>query len=351
MFREGSPRRRILERLEWLIIEEVSMVRADLLDAIDWSLRMNRRRTDVPFGGVRVVMFGDPLQLEPVVRAEEEAYINDQWGGPFFFDAQVWREASFLCISLSTLHRQLGDEEYARVLIDLRKGQAEAVQRLNQIARVGSALDSSSVVLTPRRATAENINMERLSRLPGKVFTYAGEVKGQFDENAVPAEKILRLKTGAQVMMLRNTEDYVNGDLGTVTGLGSNSVNVRLRNGKVVGVSPAVWENIEYDYNPATRQIEPKVVGSFRQIPVRLAWALTIHKAQGLTLDRVHVEFEQGMFAHGQAYVAVTRCRSGTGLTFSRPLSDRDLIWEPRVRKFLQHVEQHGYWGTRALLL
>lgn len=341
-FRVGSPRYRILERLEWLIIEEISMVRADILDAIDFSLRVNRRK-DIPFGGVRVVMFGDPLQLEPVVKTDEQPYIIDQWGSPFFFDACVWHNCSFECQQLTTLHRQLSDMEYASVLIDLRKGKTEAVARLNQLVKVCSS-DGNSVVLTPRRVTADAFNLERLNRLPGAKHPFIGEIKGRFDENALPAERVLQLKVGAQVMMLRNTDEYVNGDLGTVLNLGEDRVSVRLRNGKVVGVSPAVWENIEYDYDPTTRQIQPKVVGTFRQIPVRLAWALTIHKAQGLTLDTVHVEFERGMFAHGQAYVAVTRCRNGPGLTFSRPLTEQDIIWLPRVKQFMQHIEQHGYW-------
>lgn len=345
VFRSGSPRRRVMEKLEWLIIDEISMVRADVLDAIDWSLRLNRQRAE-PFGGVRIVMFGDPMQLEPVVRGEEEPYIVDIWGGPFFFNARVWCEGSFACFQLTTLHRQSSDWDYARVLIDLRKGQAEAVARLNELAKVGDVPPGNAVVLTPRRATADAVNRQRLEELPGTARSYIGTIKGKFDENALPAEKELQLKVGAQVMMLRNTEDYINGDLGTIVNMATDRVSVKLRNGKVVGVTPAVWENIEYDYDPSTQRIDPKEVGSFRQIPVRLAWALTIHKAQGLTLDTVHVEFEQGMFAHGQAYVAVTRCRNGSGLTFSRPLSEHDLIWQHSVREFMQCIEQQGYWKS-----
>lgn len=346
--RTGSPYRRMLEKLELLIIDEVSMVRADLLDAIDWKLRL-ARNSDRPFGGVRVAMFGDPMQLEPVVQDDEAPYIIQTWGSPFFFDAHVWSEGSFICFILDQIHRQSSDPIYARTVCDLRRGHQDAVRRLSELARLADTPDQDAVILTPRREAADALNRRRLHQLPGKMHTYEGQIRGTFNEKNVPAEKVLQLKVGAQVMTLRNMDRCVNGDIGTVVALHDDAVTVRLRRGAEVALEPAVWENVTYKYDAETRTIEPVVVGSFRQIPLRLAWALTIHKAQGLTLDKVHVEFERGMFAHGQTYVAVTRCRTSNGLSLSRPLSEGDILWANNVQRFLEYVENHRTWCKGAV--
>jgi len=346
LFSPRSSTRKVLEALEYLIIDEVSMVRVDLMDAIDWSLRINRGRPHDPFGGVKVAMFGDPMQLEPVVKGpEEQMYINDIWGGHFFFDARVWHEASLLPLKLHEIHRQK-DPEFMNLLKRLREGDESALEELNRrVVRENGHERPGVVVLTPRKIEADNINYSRLNSLPGPERVYRADISGQFEEDEIPTEINLQLKVGAQVMLLKNSKDYVNGDIGTITYLGSDSVIVRLRRGHEVVVTPANWEKVKYEYDKERKEIVPKIVGRFRQLPLRLAWALTIHKAQGLTLDAVHVEVGRGMFAHGQLYVALSRARSLDGLTISRPLGHGELIWHKRVRDFLEYCEMGKPWG------
>lgn len=347
-FNVHSSRRKLLQGLELLIIDEVSMVRADVLDAIDWSLRVNRDAYSKPFGGVGVVMFGDPLQLEPVVRDDERPYLQQLWGGAFFFHAQVWREVAFHIHYLTELHRQHADPAFAHTLRCLHEGKREALAALDVCVAEGRPAADDAVVLAPRRQEVESINLQRLQELPPPDVQYDAQITGEFPERDMPTEKTLHLRRNAQVMLLRNTPAYVNGDLATVLELEREAITVRLHNGGVVSVQPHTWERIEYDYDEQAREIRPKVVGSFRQLPVRLAWALTIHKAQGLTLDAAHVAFGDGMFAHGQLYVAVTRCKTRRGLTISRPIRERDLIWHESVVAFVAQCRRQPVWGGRA---
>jgi len=332
--------------LHYLIIDEISMARVDIIDAIDWSLRVNRENPE-PFGRVRLIIFGDLMQLEPVVASREEnEYIRETWGSPFFFDAQVWGETPFLVAKLTRVHRQERDPEFLDLLTRLRGGDLSSIRRLNELVRPDGGERDGVVILAPRRREVDRINSQRLSALPGREYRYEATITGTFPENEMPTERLLILKRGAQVMLLRNSEDYVNGDIGFVEEADSESVIVRLRRGGRVRVCEAVWEKIGYEYDAERREIAPKVIGKFKQLPVRLAWAVTIHKAQGLTLEEVHIELgEEGMFAHGQLYVALTRARSLRGLTLSRPITEADVIWETRALEFERHCEDGRLWG------
>ncbi len=344
-----SPLRKIITHLESLILDEVSMVRADIVDAIDWVLREVRNRPGEPFGGVRVYLFGDTRQLEPVVSENEEnLYLRQVWGGPFFFQARVWEEVSLHVHQLKELQRQREDTFFAHLLRELRKGNFNALHILNRIAvNPEGGKEPGTIILTPRRREAEAINASRLDKLPGRVLEFFASVNGEFHEKDFPTEPVLRLKPGAQVILLRNDPrgDYFNGDIGHIDDADSESIVVRLkRNGRRVILRPFTWEKIRYVFDRENSQIKPEVVGTFKQLPVKLAWALTIHKAQGLTLDRVHLDLGDGLFAHGQLYVALTRVRRIEDLTLSRPLREDELFWRPEVINFEEVIEKEKVW-------
>lgn len=343
-----SPLRRALERMEVLILDEVGMVRVDLLEAIDWALRKTRRRPEEPFGGVKVLLLGDTRQLEPVVPNGEEAlYIARTWGGPFFFQARVWEEVALKVHHLQESQRQREDPMFAELLRRLRQGDLKALEDLNRKAvKPQGAEEPGALILTPRRKEAEAINLRRLEALPGEPLEYTAQVHGTFAETDYPTEATLHLKKGAQVILLRNDPAgaYFNGDLGWVEDLEAEALAVRLKRTKQrVVIRPFIWEKIAYTYDPKEEEIRPQVVGTFRQMPVRLAWALTVHKAQGLTLERVHLELGRGLFAHGQLYVALTRVRRLEDLSLSRPLAPGELLWRPEVEAFERHI-QEGVW-------
>jgi ATP-dependent exoDNAse (exonuclease V) alpha subunit len=344
IFGQRSPRRKLLQAVHYLIIDEISMARADIIDAIDWSLRVNRENTE-PFGGVRLITFGDIMQLEPVVASKEEReYIKGTWGSPFFFDAQVWTETPFMVAKLTKVHRQERDPEFLDLLTRLRTGDLSSIRHLNGLVRQDGGERDGVVILAPRRREVDEINSQRLLALPGHEFRYEASIEGTFSEDEMPTERLLILKKGAQVMLLRNSEDYVNGDIGFVEEADTESVIVRLRRGVRVRVREAVWEKIKYEYDAERKEIVPKVIGKFKQLPLRLAWAVTIHKAQGLTLEEVHIELGRGMFAHGQLYVALTRARSHKGLTLSRPIAEADVIWETHALEFERRCEDGILW-------
>jgi len=349
--KKGSARYKAIKALDFLIIDEISMVRVDLIDAVDWLLRQVRD-SHRPFGGVKVVLFGDLRQLEPVVASpEEEFYIRETWGSPFFFRARVWGHAKLRVLTLKEVHRQKEDPLFLELLFSLRNGDLAALDVLNAKAVNPSRKNKPGVViLTPRRLEAEQLNLERLSSLPGEALIYRAAVQGEVNEKDFPTEPELPLKKGAQVIIIRNDPggSYYNGDLGWIEELRQEYVSVRLkRNKSIVYLRPYTWEKIVYTWNVDKEEIEPKVVGAFRQIPIRLAWAMTIHKAQGLTLDAVHVELgERGMFAHGQLYVALTRVRRLADLSLSRPIRHDELLWDPEVAYFERFVESRGIWIT-----
>jgi hypothetical protein len=331
--RNGS----LMRKLKLIVIDEVSMVRSDLMWAIDQSLRVNRGRPREPFGGVRLVMFGDLHQLPPVVQeAEVAGHLEQAFGGPFFFSVPALREgAGTGLIELSHVFRQ-SDETLIAILNRIRDGEAqpEDLEVLN--ARVNPIRTLSEgdpyVILTPTNAAAQRINMAYLEALPGEVRAYEAGVTGEFAGAAHPTDSTLLLKPGAKVILLRNDADrrWVNGTVARITRLSEKRIWVDV-DGKEHEVEPVSWEQRRYAYDKAEERVVETIAGTFRQFPVRLAWALTIHKAQGLTLERVYIDLGRGTFAHGQAYVALSRCRSLAGLAMARPLRPSDVLFDHSV--------------------
>lgn len=337
--RQRTELKQMLNSLDLLVIDEISMVNADLMDAIDRSLRQARGVRSVPFGGVQVVMFGDPYQLAPVPGdAEERAYFADHYESMWFFDARVWREEAELeVVELVHIHRQT-DLEFKMALNAVRHGTvtAEIAQLLNDAGARRPADDV--LTLASRNDTVTRINGRALAQLPGKSKTAVAEVSGDYGGRQYPADVELQLKLGAQVMFLRNDAEgrWVNGSLGKVVDIGG-TVWVEV-DGEQHEVEPAVWEQYRYSYSPTTKEIKRDVVAEFTQFPLRLAWAVTIHKAQGKTFDEAVVDLGSRAFAPGQTYVALSRLTSLEGLYLSRPLRPGDIIVDQRVRRFIHEV-------------
>lgn len=338
LFKKGQAKRRMIESLECVVIDEVSMVRADVMDAIDCSLRRNRERPHDPFGGVTLVCFGDLMQLEPVVQSgADEEMMADRYVSPFFFDAKVVRETSLDIYELTTVHRQRDDEEYLWALNRLREGYADELQVFN--ARVGADLGPDGVVtLTATNGRAGSINLQRLAKLTGRPKIYKATVQGNFGRET-PTEPVLALKPGAQVMFVKNGRGWVNGSLGEVLETEDERVKVRLFEGGEHWVEPETWDKKRYTWDRFASRISSEAVGSFTQIPLKLAWALTVHKSQGLTLDKVRLDLDRPAFSHGQAYVALSRCRTLQGLSLVRPLEQRDVIVAERAIAFANQAK------------
>jgi ATP-dependent exoDNAse (exonuclease V) alpha subunit len=339
---------RLMRRLKFLVIDEVSMVRSDLMWAIDQSLRVNRGRPREPFGGVRLALFGDLHQLPPVVNEAEVAHhLESQYGGPFFFSVSALREgAGTALIELTQVFRQ-NDAALVGVLNHIRDGElgeddlAVLNERVHPIRTLAEG--ESFVILTPTNAAANRINMAYLAALAGTATEYAAGVTGEFSASAHPTEEKLLLKPGAKVMLLRNDPDrrWVNGSIARVSRLDAERVWIEI-DGEEHEVEQVSWESRRYAYDKAEEKIVETVAGTFRQFPLRLAWALTIHKSQGLTLDKVYIDLGRGAFAHGQTYVALSRCRSLEGLALARPLRPRDVLFDRSVLGYRRMFDTLG---------
>ena len=328
--------RKLLGTIDTVVIDEVSMVNADLLDAVDRSLRQARQRPREPFGGAQVVLFGDPYQLAPVPGdADERAYFEDQYRSMWFFDAKVWAVTDLTIYELSVIHRQ-HEDEFKYMLNAVRHGRvtAEIAGRLNAMGARPAPTDGA-ITLATTNVTVTRINASALAKLPGRALTARAEVSGEFGGRSYPADEALELKVGAQVMFLRNDSDqrWVNGSIGTVTKIDSTVwVDV---DGEVFQVQPAVWEKYRYSYSAVTKSLKKDIVAEFTQFPLRLAWAVTIHKSQGKTYDRAIVDLGQRSFAPGQTYVALSRISTLEGLYLSRPLRPADIIVDENVIRFM----------------
>lgn len=337
--------RKILNTIDTLVIDEVSMVNADLMDAIDRSLRQARQRPHDTFGGVQIVLFGDPYQLAPVPGdSDERAYFADTYRSLWFFDAKVWRDADLRIFELTEIHRQ-HDADFKHMLNAVRHGQvtAEIAGALNA-AGARTPPTEGVITLATRNDAVNRINAAALKRLSGRALTAKAEVTGDFGGRTFPADETLELKVGAQVMFLRNDAGHeggprwVNGSIGTVTKIDS-TVFVDI-DGEIHEVEPAIWEKFKYSYDPTTKKLSKDVVAEFTQFPLRLAWAVTIHKSQGATYERAIVDLGARVFSPGQTYVALSRLTSLDGLYLSRPLRPSDIIVDPNVRRFMQIPER-----------
>jgi ATP-dependent exoDNAse (exonuclease V) alpha subunit len=336
---QSAELKKLLNTIDTLVIDEVSMVNADLLDAVDRSLRQARQRTNEAFGGVQVVLFGDPYQLAPVPGdPDEQAYFADRYASMWFFDARVWDETDLTIYELSTIHRQ-HEDEFKRMLNAVRHGAvtAEIAGRLNEVGARPAPTDGA-ITLATTNGTVTRINATELARLPGRVLTAKAEISGEFGGRAFPADEALELKVGARVMFLRNdvggdTQRWVNGSVGTVLKI-DTTVWVDI-DGERHEVKPAIWEKFKYSYSPLTKALRKDVVAEFTQFPLRLAWAVTIHKSQGKTYDRAIVDLGQRSFAPGQTYVALSRISELEGLYLTRSLRPSDIIVDENVVRFM----------------
>ncbi len=333
--------RKLLNTIDTVVIDEVSMVNADLMDAIDRSLRQARQRPNDTFGGVQIVLFGDPYQLAPVPGdSDERAYFADTYRSMWFFDAKVWQGADLRIFELTEVHRQR-DADFKHMLNAVRHGQVTA--------EIGGALNAAGsrtppsegvITLATRNDSVNRINASALKRLSGKALTAKADVTGDFGGRTFPADEVLELKVGAQVMFLRNDSPqdggprWVNGSIGTVTRVDS-TVYVDI-DGDTHEVEPAVWEKFKYTYNPTTKKLRKDVVAEFTQFPLRLAWAVTIHKSQGATYERAVVDLGARVFSPGQTYVALSRLTSLDGLYLTRPLRPSDMIVDENVQRFMR---------------
>ena len=344
----------IMRRLDTLIIDEVSMVRSDLMQGIDAMLRLNRGRAHEPFGGVQLLLFGDLHQLPPVVAdPEAQSYLAENFGGPFFFNAHSFRDGRCDLLELSQVFRQ-SDPEFIRLLNAIREGEAGEAElaalndRVRPLSRLRDA--GEQVILTTTNEAANRINQAFLESLPGAGREYAATLTGEYPETARPTDPLLTLKVGAKVIMIRNDPQrrWVNGTLARVASLDKSSVGIEVGS-KTYDLEPVAWESVRYSYDTAKDAIVPNVTGTFQQLPVRLAWALTIHKAQGLTLDQVYVDLGRGAFAHGQTYVALSRCRSLEGLALARPLRARDIVFDAAATGYRDLFAPLGMPGAGRL--
>lgn len=332
----SAEKLRVIRNLEALIIDEISMIRADLLDCINKSLQMNRRNNS-PFGGVQVIAIGDPYQLPPVVKTSERKYFDQVYGGPHFFNSKSFKAGSFQIRELSKIHRQK-DEVFKRILNRIRNGTHtdEEIDLLNNTVK-NHKPTSDTIKLVTTNDIARIINEEELRKLPGQEKIYKAHIVGEFREKDMPTNTELLLKEGAMVMLLNNDRDkrWVNGNTAKVISLVGGSVKVKFDDNTFAEIGPNEWDNIQFVYNEDEGKIEPQIVGRFIQIPVKPAWAITIHKSQGQTHTKIHIDFGSGTFAPGQAYVALSRCTSLEGLSLETPIMKDDIMVDKQVHFFM----------------
>jgi len=329
--------REVMQKLDAVIIDEVSMVRADIMDGIDYALRINRDEMKLPFGGVQMVFFGDLFQLSPVVEKEARDILEERYGSPYFFSAKVFNKLRLRYVELSKNYRQ-SDTQFIALLNKIRnKTQKNTdLDLLNKRVRTTIPRDSKHcVILTTTNSRANAVNEERLAGLPGKEYQYEAAITKEFNASAYPGEHCLRLKKGSQIILIRNDPDkrWVNGTIARIVGLSAEIIKVSI-NGSIHEVEKSSWEKIEYEYNREEDKIEERTIGTFEQYPIKLAWAITIHKSQGQTFDNIVIDLGAGAFTHGQVYVGLSRCTSLKGIVLKRPVNARDIIFDARVHEF-----------------
>ena len=339
--RLSKNKRKLISELELIVIDEVSMVRPDMIDFIDRSLRAVRGKRGVPFGGVQLLLVGDIFQLEPVVTSDTKAILANYYPNFFFFNAIAYQSANLVSIELKKIYRQT-DSNFINLLDRIRINDVTADDLLTLNQRVGaeqSIGDSDNelgITLATRRDVAAMINKEKLDELPTEEIVFEGEIKDDFPEKILPTDLSLVLKKDAQVMMIRNDKDrrWVNGTLARVVELSEKGIKIQLEGGSIEKVEKETWENISYEYDEEEKKVKENVLGTFTQYPLRAAWALTIHKSQGLTFNNVTIDMAGGAFTAGQTYVALSRCRSLEGLSFVNPLRKYDVIVSQSAAQF-----------------
>ena len=334
----ASPEKRLLlEYIDTIIVDEVSMVRSDMVDGMDCYLR-SVFSTNLPFAGKQVIFVGDLFQLPPVVRtgSADEEMLEDYYGEglPFFYKAFVLKRMNLPKIEFRKVYRQ-SDPLFLNILNNIRENKATSkdLSILNEHV-IHGVQDDYSIILTAVNKTADDINTSKLAEIDAEEFEYKGTITGDFKAKDSNVPEVIKLKVGAQVMFCRNEQRCTNGTIAVVTSLDKNKIYVKLESGRIFAVEKAVWVSMEKVYNRETRSIETEVVGTFTQYPLKLAWAITIHKSQGMTFDKMHLDLSRRFFASGQAYVAFSRLRSLDGLTMSGKIFQTDIIQNPEVLAF-----------------
>lgn len=334
--------KKIFRSIETIVIDEASMVRVDIIDGINETLRFIRGGKKGFFGGVQMIFIGDLGQLPPVVDDNElREYLTEERGGEYFFNAKVFelmKQNQTKYFELTKVYRQK-DSTFINILNKIRANSIsiQEIELLNSRVRSRDIIEESKAIrLTTTNSAADYYNKEGIEKISGDFMNYEALITGTIEEKFYPTEKILHLKVGARIILIKNDPEkrWVNGTLGVITILADNKIQVKLFDGHIVDVPMMTWENIRYDYDKEEKKVKEKVIGTFTQYPIKLAWAITIHKSQGQTFDDAVIDFGEGAFAHGQAYVALSRCRRLEGIILSHPISRSDIIFDNRINDF-----------------